>query len=169
MAKKVAATDFLWGSNIGEGAFARVVHARRRATKGAKVESRAAEGELHRPCVVVSITEGERIAMVDVQFEDGTTASVPESMVITEHLAVKIMDKGHIMKNDKVGILDRIGISLLYTPSNLTRYPFIIKVEYVKQEKNVLAKLSGSQWIIRLYSSFQVFPCFLKHSCFGAS
>ena len=29
------------------------------------------------------------------------------------------------------------------------------KVEYVKQEKNFLAKLGGSPWVIRLVAAFQ--------------
>jgi 3-phosphoinositide dependent protein kinase-1 len=76
----------------GEGAFARVVHARRKITQ-----------------------------------KDAAAATTTERD--EEHLAIKIMEKCHIIQNDKVA--------------------------YVKQEKNLLARLVGSAWIVRLYASFQ--------------
>ena len=139
MSKKKSTADYLWGKNIGEGAFARVVHAKSKISEGVEVlASRTEGGPLESGVVVVPSppAEGEAASpliaadTVDVQFGDGSVSSLPAAQVSAEHLAVKIMEKMHIMKNDKV--------------------------EYVKQEKNFLAKLSGSRWIIRLLASFQV-------------
>lgn len=98
-AKKTTTSDYLWGANIGEGAFARVVHARRKLAIGLKVEAAREEGGARQPAVVLSAEAG---CPVDVKFEDGSTASLPAHRVFTEQLAVKIMEKMHIMKNDKV-------------------------------------------------------------------
>lgn len=127
MARKTTTVDYLWGKNIGEGAFARVVHAKRKIAPGATVEAIKSSGD-RSPGVIVSVSESSP-PMIEVKFTDDSVETLDESSVFPDHLAVKIMEKMHIMKNDKV--------------------------EYVKQEKNFLAKLSGSRWIIKLLNSFQ--------------
>ena len=136
---KTTTDDYLWGKNIGEGAFARVVHAKRKIAAGVAVVASRTEGSPAEAGIVVvpdvaadSGGDGGDDAAadcVDVKFPDGVVEKLSRASVSVEHLAVKIMEKMHIMKNDKV--------------------------EYVKQEKNFLAKLSGSKWIIRLLASFQ--------------
>ena len=90
---------FLWGRNIGEGAFARVVHAKRKMAPGTAVMASRSEGAPREAAVVSAVGDGT----VDVKFgADEVDASLPSALVEVEHLAVKIMEKLHIIKNDKV-------------------------------------------------------------------
>jgi hypothetical protein len=102
MAKKTTTEDYLWGKNIGEGAFARVVHAKRKIAEGATVEAIRADGQ--RTNGVVLSVSNDAPRMVEVKFADDSTERIIEENVFTDHLAVKIMEKMHIMKNDKVGL-----------------------------------------------------------------
>lgn len=67
--------------------------------------------------------------LVLVLLFDGAASRRKGSPPEADSYAVKIMDKLHIKNNDKV--------------------------MYVQQEKNLLAKLGGSPWVVRLTSAFQ--------------
>ena len=141
-----ASTDtYLWGCNIGEGAFARVVHARRKLAPGvgvfvaraseADVRANAARAPSRDAATILTLSEDGETATVKFASsnnrggdeadaadtaegeDEGTSVSV-SSLEVAEHLAIKIMEKLHIINNNKV--------------------------EYVKQEKTILARLSGS-------------------------
>jgi serine/threonine protein kinase len=154
-----ASTDtYLWGCNIGEGAFARVVHARRKLAPGVGVfvaraseadvaDANAARAPSRDAATILTLSEDGETATVKFASsnnrgggdeadaadtaegeDEGTSVSV-SSLEVAEHLAIKIMEKLHIINNNKV--------------------------EYVKQEKTILARLSGSPWVVRLCASFQ--------------
>ena len=100
--KKASAADYLWGKNIGEGAFARVVHAKRKMVAGLPVQ---AQRSVVAPREAATVTADAALSSeaVDLKFEsDGAEATVLRGLVHVEHLAVKIMEKAHIIKNDKV-------------------------------------------------------------------
>ena len=64
MARKTTTVDYLWGKNIGEGAFARVVHAKRKIQEGAGVEAVRSEGAAREP----GIKEGDHRTRVSQSF-----------------------------------------------------------------------------------------------------
>jgi len=101
-AKKTSALDYLWGKNIGEGAFARVVHAKRKMIAGLSVQAQRS-ATTPREAAKVMADAAPTSETIDVKFEcDGADATVPKELVHVDHLAVKIMEKAHIIKNDKV-------------------------------------------------------------------
>lgn len=110
MAKKTTTVDYLWGKNIGEGAFARVVHAKRKIAEGATVEAIKADGQRTNG-IIVSVSD-ETPRLIEVKFADDSVEKISEEKVFADHLAVKIMEKMHIMKNDKV-IFEQY---ILFTP-----------------------------------------------------
>jgi hypothetical protein len=101
-AKKTSAVDYLWGKNIGEGAFARVVHAKRKMVAGLSVQAQRSATAPHEAAKVMA-DAASTSETVDVKFDsDGADATVVQELVHVEHLAVKLMEKAHIIKNDKV-------------------------------------------------------------------
>lgn len=83
-------------------------------------------GDKRTQAVVVAISDGTTPLIVDVAFDDGSTASVSEERIHSEHLAVKIMEKLHIMKNEKVYQVKDSNLSILIPTTFFMLSSFII-------------------------------------------
>ena len=149
VSRKITTSDFMYGRSLGEGAFARVVHCRRKDNLQDELEARLQDGARHN-----LISAADVGAIIDEEVtKHGGVSNVVGCLKDTCKRKGIAYNPEEWAGNDEDGKLDYVQTSYAVKIMEKAFITRMNKVDTVMAERRILSKLR-SPWVIALQNSW---------------